>query len=222
MITDLEDYLNILNKISILCRIINSLFFLYNGDIIKDDLTFEEIINSEDKERNKIIILVKSTNDKTLDETDLTKSKTIICPKCGEISKISIYNYKISLYDCINKHKTDNIFLDQYEKSQFIDESNIKCGICKKVNKSNTFKNKFFRCISCKLNICTLCKSNHDKSHNIINYDEKYYICEEDNEYYNSYCNTCQKNICMVCEEDHNEHEIISFGKIVTKKRILN
>ena len=104
----------IFNRLSSKIKVdINSLFFLYKGEIVKDGLTFEEIISSEDKIRNKMTILVNSTDDQNLNEKDLAKSKTIICPKCGEISKINIYNYKISLYDCINKHKTDNIFLDQ-------------------------------------------------------------------------------------------------------------
>ena len=212
----------IFNRLSSKIKVdINSLFFLYKGEIVKDGLTFEEIISSEDKIRNKMTILVNSTDDQNLNEKDLAKSKTIICPKCGEISKINIYNYKISLYDCINKHKTDNIFLDQYEKSQFTDESTIICDNCKVANKSTTYENNFYRCNTCKNNLCPLCKSNHDKSHNIINYEDKYYICENDNEYYTSYCKTCKKNICMICEEEHNDHDIVSFGKMITKKNNL-
>ena len=35
------------------------------------------------------------------------------------------------------------------------------------------------------------------------------------------YCKTCKKNICTLCEQDHDEHEFISFGKLVTKKKDL-
>ena len=35
------------------------------------------------------------------------------------------------------------------------------------------------------------------------------------------YCKTCHKNICTLCEQDHEDHEFISFGKLVTKKKDL-
>ena len=66
-------------------------------------------------------------------------------------------------------------------------------------NKSDSHKNIFFRCNKCKKNICPLCKSKHDKNHNIINYDLKDYICEEHNEAYVEYCNECKKDICLSC-----------------------
>ena len=39
--------------------------------------------------------------------------------------------------------------------------------------------NEFYICKTCNKNICPLCKSNHDKNHKIINYDDKDYICEK-------------------------------------------
>ena len=47
--------------------------------------------------------------------------------------------------------------------------SKIKCDICKDKNKLNTFNHEFYICNECKMNICPLCKSKHDKNHNIIN-----------------------------------------------------
>ena len=41
---------------------INSLYFLYNGDKLKEDLTFEENLNKDDKERNEMYIIVKNIN----------------------------------------------------------------------------------------------------------------------------------------------------------------
>ena len=59
------------------------------------------------------------------------------------------------------------------------------------------------------MNLCPLCKENHDKNHNIIKYNEKNYKCEIHLKGYNSYCLQCEKNICILCEKQHNEHEII-------------
>ena len=75
-------------------------------------------------------------------------------------------------------------------------------------NKGNTFENIFYKCNSCKINLCPLCKLNHDKSHNIINYDLRDYICDIHNEKYISYCKNCNKNICINCSKEHNNHEI--------------
>ena len=37
---------------------LNSLYFLYTGNIIKEELTVDELISLEDKKRNKMTILV--------------------------------------------------------------------------------------------------------------------------------------------------------------------
>ena len=83
------------------------------------------------------------------------------------------------------------------------------------VNKSNTFNNIFYRCISCKINLCPICRTKHDNSHNIINYDQKGFICENHNDNYNSYCKICKINLCKFCEKNHNSHEIVSYGKLI-------
>ena len=84
-----------------------------------------------------------------------------------------------------------------------------------KKNKNETYNNQFYRCNICKINICPICKLNHNKNHNIIDYDNKNYICEKHNEIFSSFCKECKNNICMYCEKEHNNHEIISFGKIL-------
>ena len=72
----------------------------------------------------------------------------------------------------------------------------------------------------CKEDICPTCKINHDKSHKIINYDERNYICSIHNEKFICYCKPCKKNICMLCENEHNKHEIINYGKIIIKNDV--
>ena len=93
-----------------------------------------------------------------------------------------------------------------------IDISKIKCDNCKIKNKSNTYNNEFYRCNICKMNICPLCKSNHNNNHN---YDNKNYICELHNEDYIRYCKDCNLNICMMCFKEHKNHSIIDFGDII-------
>jgi len=85
-----------------------------------------------------------------------------------------------------------------------------------------TYNNKFFICLSCKKILCPLCDSNHDKEHNIIDYDEKYYICDLHYESYNSFCKDCKKDICIVCEKSHKNHDLIYYGNILPNKDKLN
>ena len=124
------------------------------------------------KDEEGIKILVVNLKDIS-NYKSIIKSKYIICPQCEENIKYKINDYKIYLYECKNGHRMNNILLNEFEKTQLIDISKIKCEECKENNKSNTFNNNFYKCITCEINICPLCKSSHDKSHNIINYEQK-------------------------------------------------
>ena len=197
---------------------IKSLYFLYNGKIIDEKLTLDKVINSEDKKRNKMNILVFSMKDKYPNENNSqVKAEQIICPKCEENAKIKIVNYMLKIYGCKNNHLTENILLNQFEKTQLIDESKIICNFCKKTSKDN-FKKEFSFCGTCKRNLCPICKDSHDKEHIIINYNLKNYTCPEHGDSYNSYCDDCKKNICIACEEEHSGHHLESFGKMLPKK----
>ena len=203
----------------------NSLFFIYNGNIIEKSLSFSSIANNYDKERNKMSLLVfegKDPKEKEKEkEKKLIRLRQVICPICQENIRIKIENYKIDLFDCKNGHKIRNILLSDYDKTQNVDESKIKCDICKTNDKASAYNNIFYICLDCNQKLCPLCKSSHEKIHkNIINYDDKYYICSKHNELYNSYCNDCKKNICLLCEngDEHNKHNIILFSKIMQNK----
>ena len=90
-----------------------------------------------------------------------------------------------------------------------IDESKIICENCKNSNKANSYQNQFYFCNECHQNLCPLCRSNHNKSHNIINYEEKNYECNIHNkEKYNSYCLGCKQNICTLYIDAHENHDI--------------
>ena len=192
---------------------INNLYFIYSGNKINDELTFEEIANEEDKKRYKMNIIVTESNIESTNSTNVL-SENIICPDCKESAKIKFNDYKFCIYGCKNGHETNDISIKNFLKTQYLDLSKIICGKCGN-NKGNSYDNIFYRCNSCKISICPLCKSNHDKSHHIINYDLKDYICDKHNENYNSYCKICKLNVCMYCEKEHNNHELIYFGKMI-------
>ena len=199
---------------------INSVYFLYEGYKVNDKLTISQIINKKDQQKNKIKILVNPIDFQSSKDIIQVKnkSKEVICPQCGDSIKIKIKDYKLTLYDCQNGHKIDNILLDEFEKTQNINDSNIICNNCKYKNKSNTNNNIFYKCRLCKMNLCPFCKSIHNQMHTIINYDKKNYICGIHNENFYSYCKTCKRNICMSCTYDHNEHEIIYFSDLIINK----
>ena len=71
------------------------------------------------------------------------------------------------------------------------------------------------------MNLCPLCKKEHSLYHNIILYENKYYICDEHGETFISYCNECKTNLCFTCEEKHNGHDIIDFKKLRKNKNDL-
>ena len=198
----------------------NSLQFLYNGNKVDEELTVKQVINNEDRKRNEMKILVNELEISNK-KNKLKKSNQIICPTCGELAHIKLKNYKISICGCKNNHKIDDLNINEFETSQLIDESKIICDICKIENKATTYNNLFYTCSICNLNFCPLCKKMHDKTHNTIDYDNKYFICGIHNERYGSYCKTCNKNICVECEEDHDDHDFISYGKLFIKKNDL-
>ena len=191
---------------------INNIYFISNGKIINKKDRLENIMSESDKRNKKIIILVYSINNTiNIENTNIKISNDIICPDCKEICKYEINDYKIKLYGCKNGHINENINLNEYENKQKIDISKIKCDICKDKNKSNTYNNDFYICYECKMNLCPLCKSIHDKTHTIINYDNKDYICNKHNETLVQYCNNCNIDICLSCYNEHKNHEIISY-----------
>jgi len=214
--SDLNDNLkDIINKyISKIFVDKNSLIFTYSGNIINEELKLYEFLGEEKKDKIKILVnsIMKNNN------KSIIKSKYIICPICKENIKCKINDYKIYLYECINGHIVDDMLFDEFEKTQYIDLSNIICNICKKNKKSNTYKNEFYKCLTCNINICPLCKSSHSKLNNIINYDEKNFICQKHKELYIKYCIKCKINICLKCENEHKNHDNIYYKDIIVNE----
>lgn len=208
---------NIIQKFLLKCqKKLDDIFFLYDGQTLGKEKTFKEQANEMDKIRKKMNVIVK---DKHVEQKALIleKSKYVICPECNECTRIIMRDNKISLYECKNGHRKDNILFNEFEKTQYINLSKIVCDNCKKTNKSETFENKFYICYSCKMNLCPLCKNSHNKTHDIIDYEQKDFICRSHHDIFISYCNdnNCKKDICTLCQKDHIGHKLIAYGDIL-------
>jgi len=191
------------------------LFFLYDGKILESKKTFNEVANNLDKSINKINVIVNNELQEEKNDSYLQKSKYIICPECNENIFFKIKNFKIALEECKNGHKINDILFSEFLKGQNIDLKKIKCELCKKADKNETFKNQFYKCNSCNIPLCPLCKSCHNKEHYIIDYDIKDFSCKEHNESYISFCNDCKKDVCVLCLKVHSGHKIINYGDIM-------
>ena len=198
---------------------IDLLYFIYNGNIINLELSFNEQANSIDLGRNEMNILVYESKEYTnINNPIIVKSKEVICPECDESCRFNIKDYKIDLYECKNNHKMNNLLLDEYNNTQFINESKIICNICNTTNKSKTFNNEFYKCTDCQKNICPFCKLSHDKNHIIIEYNKKNYICQYHNIPDNFFCYDCKVNLCEKCEENHSKHKKVYFKDILSNE----
>ena len=203
-----------------------SINFLANGKVINPNESVESHMSNLNKENNKMKISVTMTeNEDQNKEEVIIKSKDIICPQCKEPCRITTENYKIKLYECINGHNVENIKFIDFDNTQNINASQIKCDNCKFKNKGNCPNDEFYRCMNCKLNLCLLCKPNHDPRHDIIKYEQRNFLCQIHNEPLIKYCIKCRKNICFACE-GHENHESEHLEKlkpnIEEKKKILN
>ena len=199
---------------------IQKVLFLYNGNKVDKTLTLNELANQNDKESKEMSVLIVGNT--VIKEKEI-KQREITCPKCYETILFNFKDYKINLFDCINNHKINNILLNEFENMLNMNLSNIICNICKNANKENTYNNEFYKCLNCIINICPLCKLNHDKTHHIINYDYKSFICKKHNNTYNKYCYDCKEDICISCEDSHKEHNLTCLEDIMpTKDDIIN
>ena len=200
----------------------NEIYYFYDGKggiEFDKNLTFNQMANQFDKTRKKMSILVYDYDNTIKDKSEF-KLKNIVCPECKENIKMEFKNYEINLFECKNNHSKNNIIFDELEKTQVVDLTKIKCGVCKEKNKSITFNNVFYKCADCNINLCPLCKTKHNKNHNIFNYDKINYICSEHNEPFTNYCKTCNKDLCFMCD-GHNGDKIISLGKMMKNKKEL-
>ena len=195
-----------------------NLSYLYNANFLDKKLSFNEQANSADKEAKKMSILVVNLDEVETKETEII-SNDLICPICKENAFIKFNNFKISFHGCKKNDNNKDFDLSEFEETQKIDMSKIKCEQCNKADKSSAYKNEFYVCNTCNKNICNLCKSKHDSNHNLINYDNKNYICKKHNDSFNKFCKTCNENICVVCENEHEGHDLFELSKLLINNK---
>ena len=195
-----------------------SLIFLYKGTKINEDSQLEEVISNDDKNENKLKIVVNSLNSQQNNNSSSDKiSDDIICPRCKENCTIKMENCRIS-FNCKNGHNQENILLDEFEKTQGIDFKKTICDKCKEKNRDEVFNKEFYRCLNCMFNLCPLCKGSHDRNHKIIKIEQKQFICEKHFESFIKYCKNCKLNLCLNCSNDHRDHTCIPFDSILPDK----
>ena len=141
--------------------------------------------------------------------------KGILCPKCKEIAKIIVNNYKLDFNGCKNGHCINDVLINDFKTTRYITEKKIICENCKEQNTNISNNNAIYLCLKCNQILCEKCKSIHDKTHNIINYQAKYFICYLHFEPYNSYCSNCKKDLCKNCENEHKWHKIIPYEEVI-------
>ena len=201
---------NIFQKISQKLSVdINSLFFLYSGNKIDQDLSFYQLANKGDKERKCMSIIAYQSELKDYDKN----FKQLICSECGKNVKMKFHEYKIKLYPCENDHNENIILLNEYEKYQKLYSNNLKCDIC--MNKNDEEENQVFYCENCKKNLSLICKKDHENFHKLIDNKNFNYIYREHNINYNSYCKNCDKNLFYLCAQSHENHAKVLFEKIL-------
>ena len=184
---------------------------IYKGFELEEESKIEEIISEKDKRNNKMEITLSNKH-----ELDRIKLEEIKCPKCKESISLNFIDYKINLHSCNNNHKKEDISINDFMKTQ--DLSYLKGVKCDNCYKSLIFQDSFYKCFTCKKNLCPSCKEKHVESHKIFDFNEFNNICKEHNGNYLKYCKDCKKNICVICEKSHLNHNIIEFNHIIPKK----
>ena len=211
-----EKMRDIINRFNTKLKInMNNAQYLYGGNQVNLELTFYQQASNIDKQRKEMIILVYINESIISNNQSTIKSKEIICPKCKENCLIRFYNYQIHLYNCKNGHNINNISFKDFNNSQNINENEIKCNKCNNT-KYKSYNKQFYICLNCNINLCPLCNQKHDKTHEIIDYNNINYICSYHKDFYVSYCYDCKINLCMKCETKHNNnHNIINYKDIL-------
>ena len=192
-----------------------SLTFLYKGKnmLLNKEKKLGEI-NKQKRTSLKIIVL--NLNKKY--KNDNKELKNIICPECKNLSIINFNDEdKISL-NCVKKDNIQDLSINEFIRSQYYEESDIKCDDCK--NKRNLYNN-FYIC-SCNKKVCPLCFGDHFGKHTIIEYDKKFSNCDKHRERIVSYCQSCNKNLCQICEIDHIKHKTTNIKQKKPNEKKIN
>ena len=140
----------------------------YNEYKLEDDMIIKDIITERDKIRNMMDIIVSK-----ISEFDNIQIREVKCPKCYDNILLDILDYKFHLHDCKNGHSKSKILFNDFMKTQKNNDY-LYCYYC---YRSSIFPTSFYKCFSCKKNLCLSCKEKHDKKHEIMNLEEINSIC---------------------------------------------
>ena len=210
-----EKFKNIVDKLFVVVgEKRKTIYMVYNGVILNEEFSFNQCANNLDKSRKLMNVIVFEMQGPTEVQEKIIKSKYIICPKCHENAFLEIKDLKISIVNCKNGHRTENLNINEFEETQHIDISKIKCDNCQNT-KYESENNKFFVCNSCEKNLCSQCIDNHDQTHKIKIYEENQFYCKEHNDLYINYCSKCKKDLCALCKKEHLNHKLISYDKAI-------
>ena len=151
-----------------------TLRYLVNANPINPDATVESLMINIEGQKLIPTIVVDINKDPKKGEEKTIQSKEIICPKCGESTRIKIENGRIKLFDCVNSHNNTEIEITNFQDTQKIDISKIICEDCKQSSMATSYNNLFYKCFTCGNKICIICQRyKHDKTHDIVEYEKK-------------------------------------------------
>ena len=102
----------------------NKLTFVCNGNKVNEELPLSQFPLNEN-ETTRIVLALDIVEENN--EECMKKSDNIICPQCKESIVISVKDYKVSLFQCKNGHKIENLSLSKFNETQNIDISQIFC-----------------------------------------------------------------------------------------------
>ena len=207
----------------------NEIVYMYNGKNPEPKVQIKDIINRADRNRNRLSLIISTQEERFLPH------KNIICPDCYAEADLIFKDYKINL-SCENGHINNNLYVTDFRKMQEIDASKIICDCCEESNLAKKGRNKFFRCIKCKYNLCFNCKEIHlkenEKKHKnyLVKYKVENYECYLHKKNFNSYCENHGKDLCENCKKDHKHCEVKEYSDLLPdinrkneiKEQILN
>ena len=214
----------------IFARFANKMFSdLYDFEFYYKD---KKIENDSDLTVNK---LIGNNNSNNIEIKVFKRSKIIKCPKCiCNNCVIKVENYKLHFTNCFhhgNQHE-DSVNILDYDKTQKIDFSQIRCDESRCNKNQNTELNDFNKCLECSkaLDHARYYCGEHSNSHFhkgdcMIKYNEKYFYCTEHFKKFICYCSTHKLNLCKDCIEGHKKvcnSKIIKFTSSLNLTAIKN
>ena len=190
-----------------------NMVFLYNGVMINEELSFSHCANRLDRSRNFMNVVIIEGQNLNDDSINLKKSNYVICPQCKENAFLSLNDFRLSVTGCKSEHKSEDLELKEFDKTQFVDQSKIFCDKCH-ISKND---NIFFACIKCQQILCSRCCEEHDESHKdyIKDFEEIHFYCNLHCNEYSFYCTDCKKELCPLCKDEHKEHKLIIYDIIM-------